>query len=125
MKTLLALILAALCGQAGAADQNPKLSVVTDYRPDFVYIYESTGNRSFQCSAFAAYFETTGYSYFFADNCLQTGQDGDDWPTFPPERIYVSMDFASTKTQDIQQYCRFVGHAVRPPTTSTVLDCRD
>lgn len=115
------LALLASSGNAFAAGPGPG--------PDHVYVYGSP-NRNFQCEVFIAYFSTEDSSIFYADRCVETGQDWNNWPQFQPQQIRVSMDFAPRKAAlpvqpRIAQNCLYVAHALNQDrTTSTVIDCR-
>ena len=94
---------------------------------DFIYVYGSP-NRGYECDTYLGYFDTEGYSVLYADKCRQIGSDTHTWPVFPPEEIYISLDFpygSRTSPQRIVRTCQFVAHAQNAGgETSTVVDCR-
>lgn len=92
---------------------------------DWVYVYGAP-NRTYLCDAYFPYFETEGHSIYYADKCVQVGQDFTNWPPFQKQAIFLSLDFEFGKVSPIRQNCQFVSHTDAPDDSSswTNVDCR-
>lgn len=113
---LYAILISSLALSSGELSEKPK---------DWLYLYGSP-NRTYLCDAYFPYFETEGHSIYYADKCVQVGQDFTNWPPFQKQAIFLSLDFEFGKVSPIRQNCQFVSHTDAPDDSSswTNVDCR-